>query len=132
MADAAYGLWPLVVLNTALFIVFAASFFHPKTKRDWRAMGAYSAFLVALFTEMYGTPLTVYSHPAGGDPRRERAMTCHQPARNTIKLPGGGSPRTMEETRFPAVTCGGPVPRLRGMSRPIPPTGRDSRGRRSP
>ncbi|GAA3478036.1 hypothetical protein [Streptomyces yanii] len=50
MADAAYGLWPLVVLNTLLFVVFAASFFHPKTQRDWRAMGAYSAFLVALFT----------------------------------------------------------------------------------
>ncbi|MYX38937.1 MULTISPECIES: hypothetical protein [unclassified Streptomyces] len=51
MADAAYGLWPPVVLNTALFVVFAASFFHPKTRRDWHAMGAYSAFLVALFTE---------------------------------------------------------------------------------
>lgn len=56
----AYGLWGLVILNSVIFVGFAFSFFKPQTKTDWRTFSAFSAFIIALFIEMYGFPLTIF------------------------------------------------------------------------
>src|SRR3546814_7563507 len=98
--DYGYGLWPLVIIISAIFIVFALSFFRPGNSRDWKAMGGFTAFIVALFTEMYGFPLTVYLLTGALGSRFESLNLTHEGGHLWSELIGWhGDPQKSEERR---------------------------------
>lgn len=53
------GRWDLVLFNILFFLAFLV-FIPFKKKVSWRSHGVFSAFVIALFMEMYGLPLTMF------------------------------------------------------------------------
>ena len=54
-----YGDWYNVMVASALFLSFVLALAWPRGRAEWRSAGLYSAFLISLFVEMFGVPLTI-------------------------------------------------------------------------
>ena len=100
-AEIIQGRWDLVALNVGVFMAFAiplAAGFRWRVNWQSASLGVYAAFIVSLFVEMYGVPLTIYITSAAVPTGAGLGASAGQPVLVTFEFLGQSMALTFWKT----------------------------------